>query len=159
MIILIILVIALVIDIYLMLRNNEVLVFSRKLIHMAGNYHRRHLELDLQGKESAFNWFSNKYPYWRLLFSFKPLKLEYWFTQEELDKINSQIMCKICDKLKNSVDEESWVESIIDSNGYTSMSLTKYDEDDICLEYDSPEESFSIEVNYCPICGRRLKDS
>lgn len=68
-------------------------------------------------------------------------------------------MCKACDKLKEPLNGESWIETVIDSNGYTSIGLTKYEDDDVCLEYNSPKESFSIDINYCPICGRKLKDS
>lgn len=38
------------------------------------------------GKD-AYIWFSDKWTFDRMLYSFKPLKLEYWFTEEEIREI------------------------------------------------------------------------
>ena len=53
---------------------------------MSYNYDMRNIHTD---SDSAFDWFADKHSYLRLLFSFKPLTLECWFTKDELRKINS----------------------------------------------------------------------
>lgn len=39
--------------------------------------------------DDAYKWFESKHSYTRMVFSFKPLTLEAWFTQEEIEKIKS----------------------------------------------------------------------
>lgn len=76
------------IQMYLLKRNEEVHCFLMKLISMAHDYNVRRInEKDLNYK-CAYNWFCSKYNYEELLYSVKPLKLRYWFTEEELQEIN-----------------------------------------------------------------------
>lgn len=82
--------IILVVSLYFLYRNDKAHKFSRELIQMSYDYNIRRIDENPMGDyDDAFEWFANKYSYEKLLFSFMPLKLEYWFTQEELDKINS----------------------------------------------------------------------
>lgn len=75
-------------QIYLSKRNDEVCYFLMKLILMAYDYNvRRVNEGDLNYK-CAYNWFFSKYSYEELLYSVKPLELQYWFTEEEIKEIN-----------------------------------------------------------------------
>lgn len=74
---------------YMLRRNIKVRDFCLSLVDMAFNYEIRRLsEKGERTEKSAFDWFSNKYSYERFLYSFKPLKLEAWFTEEELKEIN-----------------------------------------------------------------------
>lgn len=71
---------------YILIRNHAVYSFQAQLISMAYDYEVRHL---CTPHNDAFNWFSDKHSYCDMLFSFKPLKLESWFTEEELEEIKS----------------------------------------------------------------------
>lgn len=83
-ILLIIQLLILTLFIYFYYRNDKVLQFSFMIIDMCHEYAVRHnYALD------AYDWFDGKHSYEKMLFSFKPLTLEAWFTKEELDKINS----------------------------------------------------------------------
>lgn len=78
---------------YLGFRNFKVRDFYTSLIDMSCMYEMRRLgDLKEFGTErqtkSAFDWFAGKYSYEQFLYSLKPLKLEYWFTEEELKEIN-----------------------------------------------------------------------
>lgn len=53
---------------------------------MSCEYELRHL---LEHHNDAFKWFCDKHSYDRMLYSLKPLKLKYWFTDEEIKEINS----------------------------------------------------------------------
>ena len=75
-------------SLYLLVRNYMVYNFEVMLIDLSHEWNIRHIE-EFSVSDNAFRWFSDKYTYNQLLFSFKPLKLEAWFTEEELDKINS----------------------------------------------------------------------
>lgn len=37
----------------------------------------------------AYDWFMDKYTYEQMLYSFKPLKIESWYTEEEIKRITS----------------------------------------------------------------------
>lgn len=73
------------------IRNYYVRNFCFYLVDMAYKYELRRLHETGEIKrreDSAFEWFSNKYTYEQFLYSFKPLKLEKWFTEEEIKEIN-----------------------------------------------------------------------
>lgn len=69
-------------------------------------------------------------------------------------------MCKYCDKLKTKLDDD-WIESVIDEdlNSKRKLLLMKYGEDSYGIMFDSDRDCFDTEINYCPICGRKLADN
>ena len=76
--------------VYIFVRNFFVVKFTRKIIDLCSNHNRRRKEESFGGDyESAYKWFFSKYSYEKFLFSFKPLKLEYWYTKEEIEKLMS----------------------------------------------------------------------
>lgn len=85
-IIIAILVFGLIASLYILIRNELVFRFFNKLINMSCEYELRHL---LEHHNDAFKWFCDKHSYDRMLYSLKPLKLKYWFTDEEIKEINS----------------------------------------------------------------------
>lgn len=77
---------------YMLRRNEEVKVFCFFLIDKAYEYEIRRLKEYVESgeectEENAFDWFANKHSYEDYLYSFKPLKLESWFTEDELKEI------------------------------------------------------------------------
>lgn len=74
---------------YFLIRNNKVLEFSYEIIELCHQYNLRRINEDVFEYESAYRWFLDKYSYDQLLYSFMPLKLENWYTKEEIDKLNS----------------------------------------------------------------------
>lgn len=70
--------------IFIIARNNQIYYFRAFILDLSASYCRRHIEEDCK---SAFDWFYGKWNYEQMLFSFKPLKLEYWFTDEEIREI------------------------------------------------------------------------
>lgn len=76
----------LVISIRMLLRNNKVFSFKLLLSELAYEYEMRHL-LEQTGI-SAYEWFANKYSYEDMMWSFKKLRLEDWYTEEEIYKIH-----------------------------------------------------------------------
>lgn len=64
------------------IRVDYVYSFRNKLLDMSADYNRK------VSNDDAFKWFLNKWTFDQMVFSFRPLKLKYWFTKEELDKIN-----------------------------------------------------------------------
>lgn len=78
---------------YILRRNEKVKDFRFSLVDMAYEYEIRRLkEYAESGEEhkekNAFDWFANKHSYEDHLYSFKPLELESWFTEEEIKEIN-----------------------------------------------------------------------
>lgn len=73
---------------YILNRNNKVAAFRGKLIDMSSEYNKRRINEHDFDYKCAYEWFLNKYTYKRMLYSFKPLKLEAWFTEEEIKEIN-----------------------------------------------------------------------
>lgn len=55
---------------------------------MAHDYNVRRINEGDLNYNNAYNWFYLKYDYEKLLYSVKPLKLCYWFTEEEIKEIN-----------------------------------------------------------------------
>lgn len=74
--------------VYLMLRNNKVYSFCSVLSKMSYDYNMRRINERKYDETDAFEWFANKHSYFEFVLSFKPLKLEKWFTEEEITKIN-----------------------------------------------------------------------
>ena len=69
-------------------RCDAVADFSHKLVDMAYDYNgRRIVEGELDYKD-AYNWFEEKWTFEQMLYSTKPLKLEAWFTEEEIKEIH-----------------------------------------------------------------------
>lgn len=78
---------------YMLRRNEKVKDFCFSLVDMAYEYEIRRLKEYAESgeertEENAFDWFANKHSYEDYLYSFKPLKLESWFTEEEIKEIN-----------------------------------------------------------------------
>lgn len=76
------------IQIYLSERTDELYYFLMELISMAHDYNVRRINEGDLNYNNAYNWFYSKYNYKELLYSVKPLKLRYWFTEEEIKEIN-----------------------------------------------------------------------
>ena len=82
---------------YLMFRNERVGVFRISLNHILSgflinyleslgddeNFRKHRAEYEYLDKSKEYLW--NKYTYSQMLFSFKPLRLDKWFTDEEID--------------------------------------------------------------------------
>ena len=73
-------------NIYMLIRNKMVHRFRHEIIKMACDYQVRHA---FEVKDNAYIWFVGKYSYDEFLYSLKPLRLECWYTEEELNRINS----------------------------------------------------------------------
>lgn len=50
--------------------------------------YNEYIQQDVNVVKNAYNWFYNKHNCKKLLYSIKPLKLNYWFTEEEIKEIN-----------------------------------------------------------------------
>ena len=89
--ILLIPIILLILSIYGFFRNFRVLKFRTTLINMTGDWCRRHIDdLVKETEVSAFEWFFPKLPsYAQMMFSFRPLKLEEWASEEDIKKLKS----------------------------------------------------------------------
>lgn len=70
----------------LFIRNQLVWGFRIKLIKL--RYARELEHIDKHDFEYTLD-LNNKYSYTRMLFSFKPLKLKYWFTEEEIKELTT----------------------------------------------------------------------
>lgn len=76
-----------IICIYLLIRNNKVYEFRNYLIDLACKYNCNEIAKGNLDYISAYEWFVDKYTYDKMLFSFKPLKLESWYTKEEIEEM------------------------------------------------------------------------
>ena len=97
--ILIVLIILIILCLYLLNRNNKVHYFNISLCDLLFDELRRILDTykdDNEFKKDKENYYNirektysllDKHSYNRYLFSFKPLKLKEWFTEEELEFI------------------------------------------------------------------------
>lgn len=86
----VILCVALALAGYFFVRNFYVMKFGSKIIDLCYKHNLRRIDKTWGGDyESAYDWFYHKYSYGKFLFSFKPLKLEYWYTKEEIDRLMS----------------------------------------------------------------------
>lgn len=92
-IVIIILIIALIAMVFVwyfcIYRNDRLLLFKFHIVHLCTVYDILH-PVELNSEEDAFKWFEEKYTYNQMLFSFKPLKLEAWYTPEEISKIQGE---------------------------------------------------------------------
>lgn len=70
---------------YILARTFLVGKFRHKVINLCYEYNLRNLLSD----DSAFDWFYDKVSYNKMLYSFKPLELEYWWTKEEIERLMS----------------------------------------------------------------------
>lgn len=69
--------IGIIISMYVLIRNAKVYKFRSYLINLIYN------NVDVNNFWTARKLF-DKHTYEKMLYSFKPLKMEYWFTEEEL---------------------------------------------------------------------------
>lgn len=95
--ILTVLIILMVLCFYILYRNNKVYCFSVSLNHFLSDELKRILNTykddnEFHEDEDSYNYIRDKiyfllekYSYNEYLFSFKPFKLEKWFTKEELE--------------------------------------------------------------------------
>ena len=75
---------------YLFVRNFFVMKFRSKIIDLCYKHNLRRIDKAWRrGYKSAYDWFFHKYSYEKFLFSFKPLKLKYWYTKEEIERLMS----------------------------------------------------------------------
>lgn len=71
---------------YTLARNHFVWKFRGKIIDLCHEHNIRKLKEGLD-YESAYEWFYDKHSYYKMVFSFKPLELEYWWTKEEIERL------------------------------------------------------------------------
>lgn len=80
-------IVGLIIIQYLKIRNDKVSEFRQYLIDSSCRYNDRRIHeaenSDDLKFESAYDWFLHKYTYGEMLYSFKSLKLESWYTQKK----------------------------------------------------------------------------
>ena len=72
----------------IMKRNNDVYNFLMHIDELCSSYNRRKFKNN-ENFDWAQNWFLQKHTYEELLYSDKPLTLEEWWTEEEIDKLMS----------------------------------------------------------------------
>ncbi len=72
-------------------------------------------------------------------------------------------MCVYCDKIVNTNLKEINKQYIEDTiyeayqlGTYRQFRISKYEDGGYTLDYESEDESFSMEIRYCPMCGRKL---
>ena len=96
-----IIVVVLIYLFYLLFRNNKVLNFRYLIIEGSYNYVKNFIDTDRYDTVQEYDEHEhqyrrlmdkahntiNKYSYDKMLFSFKPLKLEKWFSSEEIEFI------------------------------------------------------------------------
>lgn len=70
---------------YVLARNFQVGKFRSKVINLCYEHNLRHILSD----DSAYVWFYDKVSYNKMLYSFKPLELESWWTKEEIERLMS----------------------------------------------------------------------
>lgn len=85
---LIVLAIILLFCFYILFRNELVCDFLCKISRLELT---RSEEAEKQGLYFKFRHLSNKYSYNEILYSFKPLKLKYWFTKEEIHYLTTPV--------------------------------------------------------------------
>lgn len=72
---------------YVLYRNEKVSRFRRELIDIADEGCKRHLkELNNKDYLRPFSIYESV-RYEKMLYSFKPLKLEYWYTEDEIKQM------------------------------------------------------------------------
>ena len=86
-----ILFITLVIFIYLDIRNDRVYVFSKHIINCSHEEVQRVIYEDIDRAKQLYRRLDeiyNRDSYDKMLYSIKPLKVKYWFTEEEIKTFN-----------------------------------------------------------------------
>lgn len=73
---------------WLLFRNDKVVTFIHKIANLEDE---RRLEAVRQGLYFEFRNLQNKHSYRDMLYSIKPLKLKYWFTEEEIKYLTTPI--------------------------------------------------------------------
>lgn len=73
---------------YLFVRNYFVYKFRTDIIDLCHKHNLRRIGKSLI-YDSANRCFLDKYSYKDMLLSFKPLKLKYWYTEEEIERLMS----------------------------------------------------------------------
>ena len=70
---------------------------SIKALHYINQLSVQRLYMDLERHDSFVEDIYGRYTYYDYFFSFKPLKSEYWFTKDEVDKYQLELVDKIID--------------------------------------------------------------
>lgn len=57
---------------------------------------------------------------------------------------------------------KDYIEEIIDENirewcNYRKFMITKYNNREYTLDCETDRDSFSMNINYCPLCGNKLE--
>lgn len=68
---------------------------SIKALHYINQLSIQRLYMDIERHDSFVKDIYNRYTYYDYFFSFKPLKSEYWFTKEEVDKYQLELVDKV----------------------------------------------------------------
>lgn len=90
MLICVIYIIFMICCLFLLFRNLSVYTFRKELLKLTSKYQTRHMMDEKWNKNGgAWEWFLGKYTYDDMMFSFKRLRLESWYTKEEIEEIMS----------------------------------------------------------------------
>ena len=81
-------VIGIAISIYILHRNDKVFEFRQKIIYLSSEESTRRIA-DRDDLLAVYD-ILNQYSYDQMLYSFKPLKLESWFTEEEVKTLQGE---------------------------------------------------------------------
>lgn len=74
----------------MMKRNQEAYDFRISLLDLASRHDARRIDDGtFKEEDNALLWFFHKYTYEQMLYSDKPLTLEAWYTEEEINRIKS----------------------------------------------------------------------
>ena len=68
---------------------------SIEALHYINQLSIQRLYMDIERHDSFVKDIYNRYTYYDYFFSFKPLKSEYWFTKEEVDKYKLELVDKV----------------------------------------------------------------
>lgn len=68
---------------------------SIKALHYINQLSIQRLYMDIERHDSFVKDIYSRYTYYDYFFSFKPLKSEYWFTKEEVDKYKLELVDKV----------------------------------------------------------------
>ncbi len=69
------------------IRRRKVFKFRNYICLMSLSYNNRRISDGTRGRGDALVWFHGKYSMLDMLYSSKPMLLDYWYTKEELDEI------------------------------------------------------------------------
>lgn len=78
-------------NLYIIVRNEKVFVFRKYILDKAYDELLRILHENIDKYESMYEEWGkiyDRHSYYKMVFSFKPLKLEHWFTEEEIKRFN-----------------------------------------------------------------------